>query len=95
MYASYIINKSEVVGLMLYNPTKKCNLPEKLFCFPNPSVKTFDRSSLTDTFFFEDFNEALEFVRKNLKDLAECFDKYSSQHFFNFFDGYQYYKAEK
>lgn len=53
MYASYIVNKTEVVGLMLYNPTKKCNLPEKLFCFPNPSVKTFDHSSLTDTFFLK------------------------------------------
>lgn len=89
MYRSYIVNKSEVVGLMLYNPTKRRNLPEKLYCFPNLSVKTFDRSNLNDTLFFEDFNEALEFVRKNLKDLAECFDNYANQHFFNFFEGYK------
>lgn len=89
MYRSYIVNKSEVVGLMLYNPTKQRNLPEKLYCFPNLSVKTFDRSNLNDTLFFEDFNEALEFVRKNRKDLAECFDNYASQHFLNFFEGYK------
>lgn len=89
MYRSYIVNKSEVVGLMLYNPTKQRNLPEKLYCFPNLSVKTFDNSNLNDTLFFEDFNEALEFVRKNRKDLAECFENYANQHFLNFFEGYK------
>ena len=89
MYRSYIVNKSEVVGLMLYNPIKQRNLPEKLYCFPNLSVKTFDHSNLNDTLFFEDFNEALEFVRKNRKDLAECFDDYANQHFLNFFEGYK------
>lgn len=89
MYRSYIVNKSEVVGLMLYNPIKQRNLPEKLYCFPNLSVKTFDNSNLNDTLFFGDFNEALEFVRKNRKDLAECFDNYANQHFLNFFEGYK------
>jgi hypothetical protein len=89
MYRSYIVNKSEIVGFMLYNPTKKRNLPEKLYCFPDPSIKTFDRSNLNDTLFFEDFNEALEFVRKNRKDLAECFENYANQHFLNFFEGYK------
>ena len=89
MYRSYIVNKSEIVGFMLYNPTKKRNLPEKLYCFPSLSVKTFDRSNLNDTLFFKDFNEALEFVRKNRKDLAECFDNYYRQHSLNFFEGYK------
>ena len=95
MYRSFIIHKSEVVGLMLYNPTKKCDLPENLYCFPNPSLKTFEHSSLNDTFFFEDFNKALDFARQNVKDLAECFEDYSQQHHFNFFDGYQYYKKSQ
>lgn len=89
MYRSYIVNKSEVVGFMLDNPTKQRNLPEKLYCFPDLSVKTFDQSNLNDTLFFEDFNDALEFVRKNIKDLAECFDNYSCYHSLNFFDGYK------
>lgn len=89
MYRSYIINKSEVVGFMLDNPTKQRNLPEKLYCFPDLSVKTFVHSHLNDTLFFEDFNEALEFVRKNRKDLAECFENYANQHLLNFFEGYK------
>lgn len=89
MYRSCIVNKSEVVGFMLDNPTKQRNLPERLYCFPNLSVKTFDQSNLNDTLFFEDFNDALEFVRKNIKDLTECFDNYSFHHSLNFFDGYK------